>query len=62
MSIVASKFTVSGVEVRGFMIVEEHPDPNLLRKLAEGAKIQDLLDAHPKLAVDDIRAAVDYTS
>ena len=32
----------------------------LLCKLAEGAKIEDLLDAYPRLAVDDIRAALDY--
>jgi uncharacterized protein (DUF433 family) len=34
----------------------------LLRKLAEGAKIEDLLDAYPKLAADDIRAALEYAA
>ncbi|HEY6392051.1 MAG TPA: DUF433 domain-containing protein [Bryobacteraceae bacterium] len=32
----------------------------LLRKLAEGATIEDLLDAYPRLASDDIRAALDH--
>jgi len=31
----------------------------LLRKLAEGATIEDLLDAYPRLAGEDIRAALD---
>jgi uncharacterized protein (DUF433 family) len=34
----------------------------LLRKLAEGATIEDLLDAYPRLAVDDIRAALEYAA
>ncbi len=34
----------------------------LLRKLAEGATIGDLLDAYPRLATDDIRAALDYAA
>lgn len=34
----------------------------VLRKLAEGATIEDLLDAYPRLAADDIRAALDYAS
>ena len=34
----------------------------LLRKLAEGAKIEDLLDAYPRLAADDIRAALEYAA
>ena len=32
----------------------------VLRKLAEGATIADLLDAYPRLSADDIRAALDY--
>ena len=34
----------------------------LLRKLAEGATTEDLLDAYPRLAVEDIRAALDYAA
>lgn len=34
----------------------------LLRKLAEGATNEDLLDAYPRLAQDDIRAALDYAA
>jgi len=32
------------------------------RKLAEGATIQDLLDAYPRLTTEDIRAALDYAA
>jgi len=34
----------------------------LLRKLAEGAAIEDLLDTYPRLAADDIRAALTYAA
>ena len=34
----------------------------LLRKLAEGAMIEDLLDAYPRLTEDDIRAALSYAA
>ena len=34
----------------------------LLRKLAEGATIEDLLDAYPWVAADDIRAALAYAA
>jgi uncharacterized protein (DUF433 family) len=34
----------------------------LLRKLAEGATENDLLDAHPRLTRDDIRAAIRYAA
>ncbi len=34
----------------------------LLRKLAEGATIEDLLDAYPRLSADDIRAALAYAA
>lgn len=34
----------------------------LLRKLAEGATIEDLLDAYPRLTPDDIRAALAYAA
>jgi len=34
----------------------------LLRKLAEGATNEDLLDAYPRLVADDIRAALAYAA
>jgi uncharacterized protein (DUF433 family) len=34
----------------------------LLRKLAEGATIEDLLDAYPRLTADDVRAALSYAA
>ncbi len=40
--------------IRGTRILVEL----ILRKLAEGAKIEDLLDAYPRLVSDDIHAAI----
>jgi len=34
----------------------------LLRKLAEGATIEDLLDAYPRLSRDDVRGVLDYAA
>lgn len=34
----------------------------LLRKLAEGATIEQLLDAYPRLIADDIRACLAYAA
>ena len=34
----------------------------LLRKLAEGATIPDILDAYPRLAAEDVCAALDYAA
>ncbi len=34
----------------------------LVRKMAEGATIEDLLDAYPRLTVEDIRAALAYAA
>jgi uncharacterized protein (DUF433 family) len=34
----------------------------VLRKLGEGATVKDLLDAHPNLKEDDIRAAMIYAA
>jgi uncharacterized protein (DUF433 family) len=44
--------------IRGTRILVEL----LLRKLAEGATIEDLLDAYPRLAADDISAALAYAA
>ena len=34
----------------------------LLRKLAEGAKIPELLDAYPRLTEEDVRACLEYAA
>lgn len=34
----------------------------LLRKLAEGAAFDDLLEAYPRLVAEDIRAALDFAA
>ena len=34
----------------------------LLRKLSEGAKEDDLLDAYPRLTLEDIHAAIGYAA
>jgi len=34
----------------------------LLRKLSEGASVEDLLDAYPRLTGDDIRACLAYAA
>ena len=34
----------------------------ILRKLSEGATVEDLLDAYPHLTVEDVRAAVAFAA
>jgi len=34
----------------------------LLRKLAEGATMEELLDAYPRLSAEDVRAALAYAA
>jgi uncharacterized protein (DUF433 family) len=34
----------------------------ILRKLAEGATVQDLLEAYPHLVADDVHAAIRYAA
>jgi uncharacterized protein (DUF433 family) len=34
----------------------------LLRKLAEGATIEEVLDAYPRLSAEDVRAALAYAA
>ena len=38
------------------------PAELILRKLSEGASIEDLLDAYPRLTADDIRACLAYAA
>ncbi len=44
--------------VRGSRI----PVELLIRKLAEGASLEELLDAYPKLTADDVRACLSYAA
>jgi uncharacterized protein (DUF433 family) len=44
--------------VRGTRITVEL----ILRKLAEGATVQDLLEAYPHLIADDVHAAIGYAA
>ncbi|MBI1789507.1 MAG: DUF433 domain-containing protein [Acidobacteria bacterium] len=44
--------------VRGTRI----PVELVLRKLAEGASVEDLLEAYPRLTADDIRACLTYAA
>jgi uncharacterized protein (DUF433 family) len=34
----------------------------ILRKLADGAAVEDLLDAYPRLTADDVRACLAYAA
>lgn len=34
----------------------------ILRKLSEGARVEDLLDAYPRLTREDIQAAIGYAA
>ncbi len=34
----------------------------LLRKLAEGGTVEELLDAYPRLTIEDVRAALAYAA
>ena len=55
---VNSKIMLGKPVIRGTRI----PVELILRKLGEGATIEDLLDAYPRLASEDIRAALTYAS
>ena len=44
--------------VRGTRVTVEM----LLRKLSEGATVEDLIDAYPRLTSDDVRAALAYAA
>jgi uncharacterized protein (DUF433 family) len=55
---VNSKVMLGKPVIRGTRI----PVELILRKLGEGATVEDLLDAYPRLTSDDIRAALTYAS
>ena len=44
--------------IRGTRLTVEH----ILRELAGGMKAEELLDAHPRLSPDDVRAAYAYAA
>ena len=44
--------------IRGTRLTVEH----ILKELADGRSAEDLLDAHPRLTTDDIRAACAYAA
>ena len=53
-----SKVMLGKPVIRGTRI----PVELILRKLGEGATVEDLLDAYPHLTTDDVRAALTYAS
>ena len=55
---VNSKIMLGKPVIRGTRI----PVELILRKLGEGATVEDLLDAYPRLTPEDIRAALIYAS
>ena len=55
---VNSKVMLGKPVIRGTRI----PVELVLRKLGEGATVEDLLDAYPRLTPEDIRAALTYAS
>ena len=55
---VNSKVMLGKPVIRGTRI----PVELILRKLGEGATLEDLLDAYPRLTPEDIRAALMYAS
>jgi uncharacterized protein (DUF433 family) len=55
---VNSKIMLGKPVIRGTRI----PVELILRKLGEGATVDDLLDAYPRLTPEDIRAALTYAS
>ena len=55
---VNSKVMLGKPVIRGTRI----PVELILRKLGEGATVEDLLDAYPRLTPEDIRAALTYAS
>ncbi len=52
-SVMMGKLVIRGTRI---------PVELLLRKLAEGASVEDLLDAYPRLTPEDVRAALAYAA
>ena len=56
--VIDSKVMVGKPVIKGTRITVEH----ILRELSSGMSVADLLDAHPHLTADDIRAACAYAA
>jgi uncharacterized protein (DUF433 family) len=59
---VTDRIEINSGVMQGKPVIRGTRIPVELRKLAEGATIEDLLDAYPRLAADDIRAALKYAA
>jgi len=61
---VADRIEINAAIMQGKPVIRgtRIPVELLLRKLAEGASAEDLLDAYPRLVVGDIRAALAYAA
>ena len=60
----AGRVEINGNVMQGKPVIRgtRIPVGILLRKLAEGATREDLLDGYPRLVADDIRAALSYAA
>jgi uncharacterized protein (DUF433 family) len=60
----ASRIEINPAAVLGKPVIRNTriPVELVLRKLAEGAVVADLLDAYPRLIEDDVRACLEYAA
>ena len=60
----AARIEINASVMQGKPVVSNTriPVELLLRKLAEGASVDDLLDAYPRLAKEDIQACLEYAA
>ncbi len=63
-SLMAARVEIDPTMMQGKPVIRgtRIPVEIILRKLAEGATTEDLLDAYPRLTLDDIRAALNYAA
>jgi uncharacterized protein (DUF433 family) len=61
---IAGRIEINASVLQGKPVIRNTriPVELLLRKLAEGATIDDLLDAYPRLVEEDIRACLAYAA
>jgi uncharacterized protein (DUF433 family) len=61
---IADRIEINASVLQGKPVIRNTriPVELLLRKLAEGATIDDLLDAYPRLVEEDIRACLAYAA
>jgi uncharacterized protein (DUF433 family) len=64
MSLVTERIEINPEVMLGKPVIKgtRIPVELLVRKLSEGATIADLLDAYPRLVVEDIQAALAYAA